>query len=140
MFKFCGVLILIVTFCSYAHAKCDRREPLGLLDETSLIRDLANLSSEKMSGRKTGSNGSFKARNFLQTRFTEIGLMNFSEHSEYIQTFSFPYPSSNKQGANIIGWLKGAKFPNKFIVVTAHYDHLGTKGTKVYYGAGFLEE
>ena len=55
-----------------------------------MIDDLATLSSAKMSGRKTGSIGNLKARRFLQTRFEKIGLVRFSEHSAYIQTFPFP--------------------------------------------------
>jgi Zn-dependent M28 family amino/carboxypeptidase len=133
--KFFEILILGACFCSQVYAKCEQRQSNGLLNETTLINDLAILSSAQMSGRKTGTIGGFKAKSFLQARFKKIGLAHFPEHSEYIQKFPFPRSSSDNQGFNVVGWLKGTAFPQQFIVVTAHYDHLGTKGQHVYYGA-----
>lgn len=135
MLKFFLVFILSAFFCSQTSAKCEQYRSYGLLNENVLIDDLTVLSSAQMLGRKTGSIGSAKAQQFLQTRFKEIGLTGFPEHLEYMQRFSFPTSSSDRQGFNIVGWLKGTKFADQFIVVTAHYDHLGTKGRHVFYGA-----
>jgi Zn-dependent M28 family amino/carboxypeptidase len=133
--KFFALFILGAFFCSQTYAKCEQYRSYGLLNENVLIDDLATLSSAQMLGRKTGSIGSAKAQNFLQTRFKEIGLTYFPEYSEYIQPFSFPTSTSDRQGFNIVGWLKGTKRADQFIVVTAHYDHLGKKGRHVFYGA-----
>lgn len=129
------ILILSACCCSQVYAKCEQRQSYGLLNETVLINDLAILSSEQMSGRKTGTIGSVKAKRFIQARFKKIGLAHFPEHSEFIQPFTFSRYSSENQGFNVVGWLKGTQFFQQFIVVTAHYDHLGTKGRHVYYGA-----
>ena len=121
--------------CTQVNAKCEQRQSNGLLNEATLIEDLATLSSAKMSGRKTGTIGSFNARRFIQARFKTIGLASFPEYSEYSQRFPFPNSSANQQGVNIVGWLKGSQRAHQFIVVTAHYDHLGAKGRHIYYGA-----
>jgi hypothetical protein len=43
-------------------------------------------------------------------------------------------PSQN--GKNVIGYIKGKKNPEKFFVLTAHYDHLGMQGKNaIFYGA-----
>ncbi len=34
---------------------------------------------------------------------------------------------------NVIGFIEGLSFPQKYIVFTAHYDHLGTHGRDVFY-------
>ena len=34
---------------------------------------------------------------------------------------------------NVIGWIEGSSVPDSFLVVTAHYDHLGQMGRKVYF-------
>ena len=135
MFEIRKFLLLSLFLCSQVYAKCEQPKSYGLLNETTLIDDLATLSSANMSGRKTGSIGSVNARSFLQARFKKIGLANFPQYAEYIQTFPFPNNSANNQGFNIVGWLKGNTFADQFIVVTAHYDHLGAKGRHVYYGA-----
>lgn len=33
---------------------------------------------------------------------------------------------------NVIGYIKGTETPERFVVFTAHYDHLGTMGTQAY--------
>ncbi|HEX8147087.1 MAG TPA: M20/M25/M40 family metallo-hydrolase, partial [Pyrinomonadaceae bacterium] len=37
--------------------------------------------------------------------------------------------------ANVVGYVRGASNPESLVVVTAHYDHLGVRGGKVYNGA-----
>tara|TARA_R110002167_G_scaffold91_3_gene625 strand:- start:606 stop:1547 length:942 start_codon:yes stop_codon:yes gene_type:complete len=133
--KFFDIFILYVCFCSQLYAKCELRQSNGLLNESLLIDDLAMLSSAQMLGRKTGTIGSFKAKSFIQFRFKKIGLAHFPEYSEFLQKFPYPKDSSDNQGFNVVGWLKGIHYEHQYIVVTAHYDHLGTKGSHVYYGA-----
>ena len=36
---------------------------------------------------------------------------------------------------NIIGFVEGTTFPDSFLVIAAHYDHLGMLGNAVFYGA-----
>ena len=39
----------------------------------------------------------------------------------------------NYNTQNVIGYVKGSKYPNKNFVFTAHYDHLGMMGNQTYY-------
>lgn len=39
----------------------------------------------------------------------------------------------NHQSQNVIGFIPGAVYPDSFIVFSAHYDHLGQMGSKVYF-------
>lgn len=41
----------------------------------------------------------------------------------------------NLKSENVAGIIKGTKFPNEVVVVTAHYDHLGIRGDDIYNGA-----
>lgn len=36
---------------------------------------------------------------------------------------------------NVVGWVAGKKYPDKYVLFTAHYDHLGMMGTAMYPGA-----
>jgi len=38
-------------------------------------------------------------------------------------------------GANIFGVIKGSEFPDEYIVVSAHFDHLGFRDGKIFNGA-----
>jgi len=40
---------------------------------------------------------------------------------------------SNYETQNVIGYVSGKTYPDRFIVFTAHYDHLGMMGNKTYF-------
>ncbi len=39
------------------------------------------------------------------------------------------------ESSNVLGFIKGSEFSDEIIVITAHYDHLGVKGEKIFNGA-----
>lgn len=55
----------------------------------------------------------------------------------YATTFSFScnVVSNTLQSSNVIGVMPGTDKKDEYIFVTGHYDHLGKKGDKIYYGA-----
>lgn len=116
------------------------------VDGARLLADVRTLASVEFDGRRTGTAGAHKTRAFLQQRFTELGLTSFG--AGYAQPFTFthtsikglftpgrPFRTDYKDAANYIGFIKGSVSPERFIVVSAHYDHLGTKNGKLYPGA-----
>jgi Zn-dependent M28 family amino/carboxypeptidase len=44
-------------------------------------------------------------------------------------------PSDERRGANVVGTITGTVRPNQFIVVSAHYDHVGVRDGRVFNGA-----
>jgi Zn-dependent M28 family amino/carboxypeptidase len=97
------------------------------------LRDLTILASDRMEGRRTNSDGSKKAQVFLQERFTEEGLLPLPAYPDYLQAFAHQDRAKIIHGKNVIGWKPGAV--DKYLVVTAHYDHLGRKGRRIFNGA-----
>lgn len=96
--------------------------------------DLAYLSQDALAGRKTAEQGAQLAANYIKRRFKEIKLKPFKQR--YLHTFSFStgYFSKTLQGENVIAqYVTDQNAP--YIIFTAHYDHLGTKGQKIYNGA-----
>ncbi|WP_207511492.1 M28 family peptidase [Longitalea luteola] len=102
------------------------------IDSSSLINHLAYLSSADMAGRETGTPGNQLAREYIVKIFDSLQLGKAGD--SYLQTFPIGNDSSN-QGTNIIGVIKGDQYKNNYIVITAHYDHLGTRSGDIYYGA-----
>lgn len=111
-------------------------EPRSQLFEVEeLLRDVETLSSEAMAGRKAGTAGGAKARDYVARRFKESGLEFFAPSSFQTFTFTQPRAAVEQQGANVVGYIKGKTFPNRYLVVTAHYDHLGVRNGEIYNGA-----
>src|SRR5450432_20061 len=48
---------------------------------------------------------------------------------------SFRKQTSMMQSTDVLGFLEGTDLKNEFLVISAHYDHLGKKDSVIYFGA-----
>jgi hypothetical protein len=99
------------------------------VDSVRLVDDLRFLSAAERGGRGVGTPGNAAAREFIRNAFDEAGLMSFTRGA--VQTF----PVGDVTGTNIVGYVVGTERPGRFIVITAHYDHLGTRDGAIFHGA-----
>lgn len=103
-------------------------------DSEKLITDLKYLSSDELEGRKTGSAGSAKAREFIINDLKANKIEPFVP--EYIQQFSFTQTFGmveTVKGSNILAVIPGSS--SDAIVLSAHYDHVGINNNEIYNGA-----
>jgi Zn-dependent M28 family amino/carboxypeptidase len=99
-----------------------------------LIADIRALSADSMEGRRTGTPGAEMARDYLEAAFGELGLEAFG--TSYRQPFSFTSQAGESlEGVNLVGYIAGTEHPDRYIVLTAHYDHLGVQNGEIYNGA-----
>ncbi len=114
-------------------------QTLVRVDRTVLADVTRKLSSDEFEGRATGTRGSEMARNLIASEFQRAGLRKLG--SSYFQRFPVLPEGAEKNGApreavNVIGWAAGdTPGEGPAIIVTAHYDHLGAKGGRIYNGA-----
>ena len=94
-----------------------------VISQELVKKHLYTLSSDEMEGRKAGTKGIEKAAQYIEKEFERIGLDYFDEMTSFRQTFE-------KNGItlyNLIGFLERKRKKNEFIIISAHYDHLGIK-------------
>jgi len=107
--------------------------PVPALDSARLIADLSALAADSMEGRRIATPGGARARAYLLRAFTRIGLAPVRD--------SFPAPFVAKTrpaeliGVNLVGMIRGTKHADRYLVVSAHYDHLGVRNGVIYNGA-----
>lgn len=106
--------------------------PSRLLDSTYLIRNLAFLTTPGMAGRETATPGNLLAQNFIVSQFDSLQLAKAGD--SYVQEFKLR-SDTTKIGHNVIGIIKGSRYPDSYLVISAHYDHLGTRNGNIYFGA-----
>ena len=122
---------------SSAGPKCPA---LPTLDSAQIMSDVYRLADDSMRGRRVGSSENAKARDFLAARFDALGLDVIG--GGRIQKFVVP-PSARRpdslRGANVVGVIRGTVTPDEYVVVTAHFDHVGVgrplNGDSIYNGA-----
>lgn len=97
-------------------------------------QDLQRLSSDDMAGRFPGSDGHQLAQQYISRRFGDLKLQPLL--ADYRQPFQYKSGFfSQSAGVNLVAQLRGCTFPDSYVVVTAHYDHLKMAGSKIFNGA-----
>jgi Zn-dependent M28 family amino/carboxypeptidase len=97
------------------------------------------LSSPAYAGRATGTPGGRAAARFIERRFETLGLKP-AGGSRYQHPFDVTLPSGPPQlpsitGQNVVGIVEGSSAGADYVIVSAHYDHLGVVNGRLYPGA-----
>jgi hypothetical protein len=100
-------------------------------DTTALMRGVRVLAADSMEGRLVGSPGGARARRYLEAELRGLGLRPLGGGYEQ----AFPMPGDTARGVNLLALIAGTSLPERYIVLSAHYDHLGIVRGKVYNGA-----
>jgi hypothetical protein len=121
---------------------------LNAISADALRGRLSFIASDALEGRGTPSRGLDIAAEYIASEFRRAGLEPVGDDG-YFQTAEVNLPA--RGGApptegpvrvrNVVGVLRGSDpvLKDTYILVTAHYDHLGTRGTgegdRIYNGA-----
>jgi Zn-dependent M28 family amino/carboxypeptidase len=112
-----------------------------VIDSNMVRKHLYTLAADNMEGRQSGTPGIEKAAVYIEDEFKKIGLSTFGDLDSYRQTFTFKNRKSKDDiiSSNIIGVLEGKSKKDEYVIISAHYDHLGMKksgeGDLIYNGA-----
>jgi Zn-dependent M28 family amino/carboxypeptidase len=135
-FAFLFLLIgLIFSGCEPADTQRTSKAEISV-DRDQLLQDVRTLSSDEFEGRKTGTEGNRMAQDFIVERFVRLGVQPVAGDFQHL--FDHVNPRNNnafKDAVNLIGMIEGTKNPDRFIAVTAHYDHLGKNDEIIFNGA-----
>lgn len=107
----------------------DERPVLGQVARARLLDDLAWLADDARGGRGVGTPENAAVRDWIAGRFVELGLETIGE--SHVQ----PFETRRTKGANVVGVIEGTSGSDRTIVITAHFDHLGTRDGVVFNGA-----
>ena len=122
--------------CINAHAtdswNKEREKAKSMITHEKLAREISFLTDSICQGRASGTRGSMEAAMWVRRKFDEAGLTGMTD--SWTQGF---IASNGIRGRNVIGMLPGSKsIPcDRYIIIGAHYDHLGILDGKMYPGA-----
>ena len=131
------VTALLMSICGPAAsaqnvAAREHQSARRLVNKTVLQERLEFLCDSLCEGRGCGQHGGGVAAIWLQREFERMGLMKIGG------SYGHAAPIGNgKYGRNIVGMLPGSKVTSRdrYVIVGAHYDHIGTLDGKIYPGA-----
>lgn len=105
-----------------------------------LKKNLYVIASDEMEGRDTGSPGQKKAGEYMINYYKSLGISYPKALGSYYQ--KVPADFMKKRGGgnlpdseNILAFIEGSEKPDEIVVISGHYDHVGTRNGIVYNGA-----
>lgn len=99
---------------------------------------LYTFAGDQMEGRMTGENGNNKAAEYLRNFYIDQGVDGPIEKRNYYQSIPASYFNGGSNGnpsQNVVAMIKGSEKPEEIIVLSAHYDHVGTENGEIFNGA-----
>ena len=112
----------------------DIRGQVVPVDSARLMRVVAALAHDSMEGRKLGSAGGARARELLAAELRGRGIEPLV--ADYVQSFTVSARGGGElTGGNVLGVIRGTRYPARYLVVSAHYDHLGVHDGHIFNGA-----
>ena len=106
-----------------------------------LKKNLYVIADDNMEGRDTGSAGQKRAGEYMINYYKNLGISHPSALDSYYQKVPADFMNQKSRGKglpdseNILAFIPGSEKPDEIVVISAHYDHVGTKNGVVYNGA-----
>lgn len=95
------------------------------------------LASDSLRGRESGTEFEALASNYIIQKFEEFGVQPKGDDGTFLQAFTIntarlnnPHATDDAEGErrvanNVVGWIPGRSNTDEYVVIGAHYDHLG---------------
>lgn len=119
----------VVTTPSPGPSEDPSRDMSRLLSALDIDREsthLYTLAADEYQGRETGTAGARAAAAYISGQFASLGLEPWTAVG--LQSYSHPFTASGVSDVNIIGTIPGSDPASGYVILAAHYDHLGLDG------------
>lgn len=136
-----AVLLTSCATTNYSYDGSAFRKAYESISQDDLKRDLYIIASDEMEGRQTGSEGQKKAGRYMIGQYQKMGVGFPAPLKSYYQTVPQTFMQTKTRGGslpeseNILAYIPGSEKPEELIVISAHYDHVGTRDGQIYNGA-----
>ena len=121
--------LIFLIFCSQIYAQLPGAEKFAkTITQKELKEHLYIYASDEFEGRETGSEGQKKAVNYIRDFYIKNKIKPGDLDSDYFQPMTLNIRRGNMgdvETENVISIIKGTDFPDEYVVITAHLDHVG---------------
>lgn len=121
------IFILFIILCSCFSCFYKRKEHFN--SNIITLNFIKKLCSPEFDGRKVGTPGMEKTRNYIIDKIKKIGLETVSWAPDYKNDFVL----WKKHYMNICSYIPAKTETKNTIILMAHYDHLGRKNENIYF-------
>jgi Zn-dependent M28 family amino/carboxypeptidase len=119
--------------CAGANSTATTAATSAALSADALMRHVSMLAADSMRGRLVGTPENAKARAYVANQLSAAGLQPLGGSFE--QAVEVTRDTVVRRAINVVGMVRGRTTPDRYIVVTAHFDHVGVRNGEIYNGA-----
>ena len=132
-----SLAVLLLAACAGPDAPVAPVAPQPSAMHAQLLEDVRILAADDMQGRDTGGEGGSKARAYIVQRLGALGVAAPAMGREQPWEMQGRTREGPKtfNGVNVLGVIPGTRVRDRYIVVTAHYDHVGVNDGQIFNGA-----
>lgn len=159
-----GIIIIFYFFISlglFLGCKSSTKEPeLKLsnqeekavkVEENRIKQHIEKLTSSDFQGRRAGTHGEAEAALYLAQALKNLDLKPLGDKNTYFQSFPLPGMDLRREANrlvffqkdaysqlisdNVLGLIESSLRPHEYILLSAHFDHLGVWANELYPGA-----
>ena len=109
----------------YSQLKTEPTEYAKTITAKELKEHLYVYASDYFQGRETGTIGQKRAVDFLQNFYKTSGIPAANGTQDYLQPMELTIKGDKVQTENVAALIKGSDYPDQYIVISAHLDHVG---------------
>ena len=128
-----GIIIILVSACNSSNKGPQLSDEITASDVKTHISFLAD---DNLKGREAGTADEAKAANYIADYFRDFGLEPAGDGQTFFQEFTIntsilrnPHSTDTtgekRLSKNVVAMLQGTGTSDEFIIIGAHYDHLG---------------
>jgi Zn-dependent M28 family amino/carboxypeptidase len=118
------LLVLAIVFACKTSVK--EVEPISTTITSEELKEMVTyLASDELKGRNTGTEGIAVAATYIESQLKSYGVKPYFE--TYRDNFKVETAKDTLDAFNVVAYIEGtdATLKNEFIVIGAHYDHIG---------------
>ncbi|QDT64237.1 M20/M25/M40 family metallo-hydrolase [Calycomorphotria hydatis] len=126
-FLFAFAVAVTLTGADSLAVAWDYSSATSSITANELSNHVNTLASDAFEGREAGRRGGRAARAYLVSELKKLGIQPAGVDGQYEQSFGSDY-------ANLLAMIPGGKLSDEFILLCAHYDHVGFGSRNNSYG------
>ncbi|MDC1253262.1 M28 family metallopeptidase [bacterium] len=92
-------------------------------------------ASDYFEGRETGTRGQKKAVDFIRQFYSSHAINAAQGTEEYFQPMELNIKGKMVKTENVAAIIEGSEFPDEYIVISSHLDHVGIQNGMIHNGA-----
>ena len=128
--------ILLISFSISLEAQYSQiRDLAESITQQELKELLYVYASDYFEGRRTGSKGQKIAVDFLRDYYMDLNIQAAKGTNNYFQEMTLKVNGKMVRTENVAAIVEGSEFPNEYIVLTSHLDHIGIEDGQINNGA-----